>query len=179
MGSDMCERCGQNPATVHVTYVVNGSKSEHLLCEACAKQEGHWPGMAVPGHLVVPVGSLLGGLLPSAKPQGTPDWARVQCSQCGWTPGQFQETGRLGCDRCYESFAPLLGPLVQRIHGSGEHRGKIPARAGSTLKALRELEALRDQLRDAVQREEFETAAALRDRIRELERSQETAHGQD
>ncbi|MCL8206467.1 MAG: UvrB/UvrC motif-containing protein [Actinomycetia bacterium] len=168
----MCQRCGQAPATVHLTHIVNGHKSERHLCEACAVAEGVMPTLTTAWGPSISVGQLLGGLLPTGGFGTVTERAGATCPECGWTLPKLQETGRLGCDQCYTAFGPALDPLVRRIQGSTEHRGKIPLRQGSDARRERELERLKHELQAAIAREEFEEAARLRDRIRELERGQ-------
>jgi protein arginine kinase activator len=168
MTPGMCEQCGERPATVHLTQVVNGQKSEHRLCESCAQAAGTVPMMGAWN-----LGHFLGGLMvPARGPVEGADAPR--CPHCGWTPARFQETGRFGCDRCYETFQQDLVDLVRRIHGSTEHQGKIPARAGVDLRREHELNQLKAELGQAVRDEAFERAAELRDRIRQLERWEAT-----
>ena len=162
----VCERCGERPASVHLTQVVNGQKSVQHLCEHCAIAMGTFP-VGGPWH----VGHLLGSLMPPPNREAPAEPERVgpRCPHCGWTAPLFQQTGRFGCDRCYEAFQPHLGDLVRRIHGSTEHRGKIPARVGGGLRRQQTLNALRAELSQAVEAEAFEEAARLRDQIRRLE----------
>lgn len=75
----------------------------------------------------------------------------------------------MGCGQCYETFADQLGPLLRKVHSATEHTGKTPKRAAGPLKLKREIQALRRELQAAVAEEDFERAAQLRDRIRELE----------
>lgn len=166
MNGGSCERCGVEPAVVYVTHVVNGQKTERRLCEACAKQEGAWPGVAL--NWPAQLGQIFGGMVPGPAKAET-SLAQIQCARCGWTTAHLQQTGQLGCDVCYETFGPLLEPTLRRIHGAVEHGGKIPQRVGGVLRAERELVQLRDALRQAIEQEEFERAAELRDQIRELE----------
>jgi protein arginine kinase activator len=91
------------------------------------------------------------------------------CRECGLTYEQFHQTGRLGCPDCYHYLAPRLDPLIRRIQGSSYHRGKVPRRGGGNLRVRREIESLRAQLQQLVAQEEFEKAAQIRDRIRNLE----------
>ncbi|MCL5065351.1 MAG: UvrB/UvrC motif-containing protein [Firmicutes bacterium] len=162
-----CQRCQRRPASVHFTRVVNGEKSERYLCEECAREEGAYHFMLDPQ---LTVHNVLGGLIgqvPESSHQGTS--SQVVCPHCGYTYQRFAETGRLGCDRCYETFRPQLDPLVRRIQGAVTHHGKIPGRAGARLKVRQQVEHLRDQLHQAVDAEAFEEAAKLRDEIRRLE----------
>lgn len=92
------------------------------------------------------------------------------CPQCGLSVAEFNKTGRLGCSECYVAFAGELPVLLLRIHGREHHIGKVPAMNPIQLEARKELLTLRRQLKRAIEREEFESAAELRDRINEIER---------
>ena len=81
----------------------------------------------------------------------------------------FQQTGKIGCSVCYETFRGQLEPLLRRIHGSSTHSGKIPHRTGGTLELKHEIELLRARQQEAVAKEAYEEAAECRDRIRSLE----------
>jgi protein arginine kinase activator len=93
----------------------------------------------------------------------------VQCPRCGLLYSSFKETGRLGCSECYSAFQFQLRPLLRRIHGDTRHRGKAPARGAGVVTSTRQIQRLHDDLQRAVEREDFEKAASLRDEIRRLE----------
>ncbi|MBO8141272.1 MAG: UvrB/UvrC motif-containing protein [Firmicutes bacterium] len=165
----LCQACGQAEATVHVTRIVNGEKTESHLCEQCAREQGE----AVLLEPVFSFHKLLGGLLePEADPAPAEAVGRapVRCPNCGLTFSDFKRLGHLGCSECYETFQKQLEPVLRRIHGSTAHAGKIPARTGGALRRRRELNRLRQELHQAVAKEEYERAAEIRDRIRALER---------
>ena len=98
----------------------------------------------------------------------------VQCPRCGLLYSSFKETGRLGCSECYAAFQFQLRPLLRRIHGDTRHRGKSPARGAGVVTSTRAIQRLHDDLQRAVEREDFEKAASLRDEIRRLEAERQT-----
>ena len=163
----LCQRCESRPASVHVSTVVNGEKFDRLLCEECARQEGAYHFMLIPQFTIQHV---LGGLI-GASPTGQLRQAVVDksCPVCGYSYKQFAETGRLGCDHCYDAFHEELEPLVKRLHGSVEHHGKVPKRAGQNILQQRTRDESRRKMQDAIAREAFEEAAKWRDEIRVLE----------
>lgn len=170
----LCEQCRKRQATVHVTRIVDGDKWEMHLCEECAREKED---IGFDLEPAIPVNHLLGELLNydvifGQKPRQVRD--TVRCPRCGLTYRQFTRTGLLGCSQCYEEFMPRLEPLLQRIHGSVQHTGKVPRRREGTLGLRRQLEALRQELNEAVAGEEYERAAQVRDKIRELEKQLET-----
>lgn len=166
----ICERCKERPAVVHMTQIINGNKSEINLCEICAKEVnpvgfGFDPKWMLQNIFADLFNQPLGGT-PSVQVDRA---APVQCGQCGFTEAQFAHVGKLGCPECYDRFADKLDPLLRRIHGNLVHTGKIPRRTGGTLGLRREIEGLKQRLQEAVSREEYEIAAEIRDKIRELE----------
>ncbi len=170
--TQMCERCGQRAAQVHFSRVVNGEKSERFLCEDCAREEGAFHFMLGPQFTVQHV---LGGLIgngPQMANRETQAASEHSCPHCGYTYREFAESGRLGCDRCYEAFQNELNPLILRLHGRVQHRGKLPQRGAHALSVRRELDSLRDRMADAIKREAFEEAAEIRDQIRRIEGGQ-------
>jgi protein arginine kinase activator len=94
----------------------------------------------------------------------------VICPGCGMRYSQFARTGRLGCAECYQAFQIQLQPILRRVHGATRHAGKAPGLEGARLERRRQLQELHDALELAIQKEEFEEAAGLRDKIRDLER---------
>ena len=95
-----------------------------------------------------------------------------QCPECGIKFVEFRNSGRLGCPHDYEAFREELLPLLENIHGDPpRHQGKTPRRLPQTKQTQSELVQLRKQLLQAVNKEDYEAAARLRDRIRQLEES--------
>lgn len=167
----ICQECGKRPATLHFTKIINGEKTEFHICESCAREKGE----GIPGAPnSFSIHSLLSGLL-DFESTGGPNFANqqqqtIRCEECGLTYTQFSKIGRFGCSACYQQFADKLDPLLKRVHGSTVHMGKIPKRSGGQIQCKREIEQLRRDLQMQIEQEEFESAARLRDRIRELER---------
>ncbi|MFO2550308.1 UvrB/UvrC motif-containing protein [Alicyclobacillus cycloheptanicus] len=164
----MCEECHARPATVHFTKIVGGEKSEYHLCEQCARDKGDVFAKAAQAF---DFNHLLSGLLNMESSPGiaAPPPANLRCDVCGLTYHQFTQMGRFGCPHCYESFASRLEPLLRRIQSNGQHRGKVPLRAGEQVKKRKVLDRLRIELQQAIAAERFERAAELRDQIRSLE----------
>lgn len=161
----ICQECGKRPATVHMTKIVNGQKSERHLCEICANESGELK--FVPGAFSFP--NLLGSFFSGEAAPGVPQVQTLRCPTCGLTYQQFTQVSRFGCPNCYQAFDPVLDPMLRRIHGSTAHTGKVPRRGGGKLRVRRELEHLKEQLQEKVRLEQFEEAARLRDQIRALE----------
>lgn len=174
----ICESCNQNLATVHLTEIVQKYKKETHLCEECARERG------VPYKANFSVKEFLGGIAgpqpeqaasepaPAEAPAPRPEGAGEPlgpCPSCGLTLADFRATGRLGCHHDYAHFRASLVPLLEKIHGTSQHTGRFPSRMGQRIERDRLLEGYRKELQRAVQREDYERAAELRDKIRKLE----------
>ena len=162
-----CQRCNNNVASVHLTEIIKGEKMEKHLCEQCAKEEGY----TIKTH--VSLQDLLSAFI-SAHGEAS-DMAETTCPDCGMSYVDFRNEGRLGCPNDYEIFREALDPLMEKVHGTVEHTGKVPSRAGESQRKQRDLMSLRRQLRTAVEREDYEEAARLRDLIKEKEKTDGTA----
>lgn len=166
----LCQECGQRPASLHFSKIVNGDKSEYHLCEACAREKGE----IIPGTSGgFSIHNLLSGLLnfESIDQDKRPvSQEHLRCEDCGMTYSQFSKLGRFGCSSCYKYFNNRLDPLFKSVHGSAVHTGKVPIRAGGQIRVKRQVDELKHRLQDSITHEEFEVAAKLRDEIRMLER---------
>jgi len=166
----ICQECGKRPATLHFTKIVNGEKTEFHICEACARERGE----LIPGTSGgFSIHNLLSGLLDFEPSSGgkTVKPTAPRCETCGLTYAQFSKLGRFGCSECYKHFEDRLDPLFKRVHGSTVHTGKVPKRTGGRIQLRREIERLKKELVVRVEHEDFESAARIRDQIKELERN--------
>jgi protein arginine kinase activator len=155
----LCEYCGKNPVTTHVKTIINGELTKYSLCAECAQKSGY--GSLLTG-LGCNFGSLLGGFFSETAPGDS-----IHCKCCGSTFEDIARSGKVGCAECYDVFYDRLIPLIQRIHGSTQHRGKVPGI--DFLQPQGQLSVMRHQLREAIEAENFEHAVMLRDCIKKLE----------
>jgi protein arginine kinase activator len=167
----LCQICGKNPATVHFTEIHDNKMSELHVCERCAEEKGLH---SEPAKQKFDIAAVFADMMNSMTTTEEERVGHVQCPRCGLLYSAFKETGRLGCAECYNAFQFQLRPLLRRIHGDTRHKGKTPARDGEVVSIARQVQRLYDELQRAVEREEFERAAEVRDEIKRLE-SQEKA----
>ncbi|MFH0954164.1 MAG: UvrB/UvrC motif-containing protein [Verrucomicrobiota bacterium] len=157
----LCESCNEREATVHLTQVLDGSVKKLHLCEECAAKSG----FDVQGPMsITDILMGMGSSLDAPEPG-----VERSCPRCHLRRSDFKKTGRLGCPDCYETFASELLPLVKAIHRSEQHAGKVPARDSVRVRTSAELEGFQKALGDAVAKENYEEAAALRDKIARLQ----------
>lgn len=165
----ICQRCQERPATIHLTKVVNFEKTEVHLCEVCAKSAGSELGIVIEPNFTFQ--NLIAGILEGEidKYQHPNKPQELVCKKCGLTFSDFRDRGLLGCGECYTYFQPGLEPLLKRVHGSSTHTGKVPKRTGGKVRVRKEMEQLKYQLQQAINSEEYEKAAQIRDEIRRLQ----------
>lgn len=163
-----CQICNNKDATIHLTEITDGTRSEMHICEQCAAEQG----IAVKSH--IPINELLSSLLASAPSDdefADPHEQKSACPTCGFTLDQFRKEGVLGCPNDYDVFAKSLQPLIEKAHcGKIAHCGKMPSKTSMDTKKQVELLNLRQQLDNAVRNEDYELAAELRDKISETKR---------
>ena len=158
-----CQKC-HNPATLHITEVLGEGQFEELhLCEQCANKYLYEPQQK--GAL-----KSLGGEAVSESEE-TAALNQRECPHCGIKFVEFRNTGRLGCPHDYQEFREELTPLLENIHGETRHVGKTPRRLPQNKQTQSELMQLRNRLKQAINKEDYEEAAKLRDKIRTLEES--------
>lgn len=162
-----CEKCNKREATTHMTKIVDGYKEEHHLCAECAANMPEYKEMK--SKLSFGVGDFLTGMLTGGKQTaiGQENSAGV-CPTCGMSYDEFLKRGKLGCGDCYTAFKNRIKRPIKQIHGTLEHVGKVPKRNGGSLMTGRRIAALEAELNAAVMKQDFETAAKLRDEIRDL-----------
>ena len=146
-----CHHC-ESQATVHLTQIINGQMHKMDLSESCAQEKG----------VTNPENLSIGDLLES-QPKMDDSMASMTCESCGTTHQDFKKGGRLGCEACYHVFRPVLEPLLDGMHAGIKHLGKIPSRIIGDNKTDESEDMIRQALKKAVEEENYEKAAELRD----------------
>ena len=158
----LCCICKEKNATVHLTQITGDKMQKVDLCEDCAKTKG------VNDQTGFSLADLLLGLGASQELEQSVGGTEVKCPQCGFTHADFKKSGRLGCSECYNTFAEGLGGLLKTMHKGTRHVGKVPESLRNKRDIAEQLTALQKKLNKAVETEDFEQAAQLRDQIKQL-----------
>lgn len=170
----ICEICKQRPATVTFTKLNEGEEVSHHYCEECAHivhmEENN------PHPKAISINDILSSWF------GTPTWSMnaptpkeekeesLVCPSCNMSYKQFLHEGKFHCAHCYESFKEQLPSVFKRLHnGATEHKGKVPGGLTLQYKTKKEIEKLRQSMKSAIEEENFEEAAIVRDKIKLLE----------
>ena len=157
-----CSICKEKPATVHLTQIV-GEKMQKLdLCEDCAKTKG------VNDPTSFAMADLMLGLGASQELDPSAGAVEIKCVRCGFTQADFKKSGRLGCPECYKTFAEGLGGLLKTMHKGTRHTGKSPEALRVSRENSDRLKTLQKKLNKAIESENFEEAALLRDELKKI-----------
>ncbi len=161
---NLCQNCNKAPATVHLLDIVppDGEKRERHLCERCASEEG------LTSQQHESINQILNTFIKKAS--GTKESTDLVCPQCGMTFREFRSQGLLGCPNDYTVFEKVLSPLIERAHeGATHHVGRSPNAGNIAPTKHSRLAKLRRDMKEAIEIEDYETAARLRDQVQELE----------
>jgi len=169
----LCDNCKKNEATIHIKKLMNGDKQEYSLCEACANElnEMNFVDISSIGlNNTFTVQDLLGGIIDYVNQSSQSSAVNIPtCKTCGMSYTEFKKTGLMGCSECYESFKDSLIPIIKRVQGNIEHVGKIPKKSGKEIMGKKLLLKLKEELSKAINSEEYERAAEIRDEIRGIQ----------
>lgn len=176
-----CDICKANEATIHIQEIINNNIKTIHICENCAKMYGFKNDIMDIGFNLFNIFSQLskeeaGKEQKTQKPvelskkhQNIIDEEnKLICPQCNITYDEILETGKFGCGYCYTAFNEQIKPIIRRIHGTIFHKGKVPIKFKKQIKIVRDLKGLNNRLKSAIKKEEYEKAAILRDKIKQL-----------
>lgn len=161
----ICQKCHHNLASIRYAEVIHGRVSHLMICSNCYEQmcQGSTTGFEIAGPAPAPK---------SLKRQTIGfniDALGQACPACGYALRTLLETGRAGCANCYSAFGEALAPVISERHGALLHKGKAPKMSGGREQTRALLQSKRSILRSALEKEDYEEAARLRDEIRGLE----------
>ncbi|MEE0969758.1 MAG: UvrB/UvrC motif-containing protein [Clostridia bacterium] len=172
----LCEKCKKNNATFFFEENINGKKRSFSLCSECAEELKKSGEISAPSSFLDPFSSpfyslhdnLFGSLFGTASKNPMLSQKKT-CPGCGSTFNDFRANGKAGCAECYSTFSDELDGTIRQIHGAASHSGRTPGKEKEKHAKENELKNLKKELKACIEREEFEKAVGLRDRIKELE----------
>lgn len=171
----LCQKCKKNNATIHYRENINGKVTEYSLCADCAaelerdgviKFENPFSDFMRDG--IFDFSSMLPSFFTSLN-HALGSGESKHCPVCGSTFSDIARTGHIGCPQCYETFADELAATVNQLHGTSKPQGRIPKRFGEKQNREAEINSLKEEQKKAIEAQEFEKAAELRDKIKALE----------
>jgi len=174
----LCDFCKKNIATIHLIRVQNDKVEKLNICSECAKNFS----FLSEDDFIKDLSSILyrifnydGGKAPgssaSIKMKKMNTAKNMVCPFCGTDLKTIKKTGKIGCTRCYSEFRSVLTPIIKDMHKELEYRGKIPRNSSRWIKLEKNINELRHRLKNEVFIENFEEAARIRDKIKQLEKN--------
>lgn len=166
----ICQECNKREAVIHMKKVVNNKQTDIALCKECADKHGFHNPLSS-GQF--PLADLLQSMSKNIRrPENIEAPQELECPECHLTFEEFARQGRFGCGACYGAFRPRLEPIMRKIHGNSIHQGRTPgmgiAGENTSLIPVKEEERVEAELTKAIQNEDFERAAELRDKLKSL-----------
>jgi protein arginine kinase activator len=158
----LCSICKEKEATVHLTNIAGDKMQKVDLCEACAKSKG------MNDPTAFSLADQLFGLGAALEIEQAGGGTSLKCPACGFTQADFKKAGRLGCPECYKTFAEPLEGFLKTMHKGTRHVGKVPESLRQNRDFSDRLKLLQKKLSKAIEREDFEEAAILRDEIKQI-----------
>lgn len=163
----LCQNCGKKDATTHIKRIVNGERTEMYLCPNCADSMGY--GDLFSDFGLFNMGNMFSNFLSDFPLAIGSNSKTVRCEKCGSSFDDIVRDGTIGCSNCYKIFYERLLPSIQRIHGKSKHIGKVGISMGEDAQRINKVEVLKKDLEKAVEEQNYEQAAILRDQIKEVE----------
>ena len=161
----MCSVCKEKPATLFLTTISADNKKQNLdLCDECAKAKG----IDNPTAFMIADADVMLGLGAAQEIEQAAGGVELKCPRCGFTQADFKKSGRLGCPDCYQTFAEGLSGLLKTMHKATQHTGKAPESLRQSREISDRLKTLQKKLSRAIELEDFEQAAILRDELKRL-----------
>ena len=168
----LCDNCGKHEASIKLTQIINGKKTEMMICELCGQKMG----IADIGfEMPIDISKFLGDYElenENFMPFNTISKA-VKCDKCNMTYDDFLNTGKFGCEECYKTFGNKIDTVLKRIQGTDRYVGRTANYNESNkieeAKIDNKLEKLQDKLKQAIKEERYEDAAKIRDEIKGIE----------
>jgi len=157
-----CDLCGKSEATMKVSQLdKDGKVTEISVCADCARQRG----FTEVEKLKAGVAEIIAELKNRVDEGDT----KLVCPNCGMSYAEFKRQGRLGCAECYVTFHDELVPLIRRIHGAVQHVGRTASGGRKQAQVKMNVQKIREALSGAIQAEDYEKAASLRDQLKRAE----------
>jgi len=166
----MCEICGENQAVVFIQQVIGNEKYSLKLCDECAQERGITSDNGE--SIQVSISGLLSGLIEDQEDFQNGLKQPAACPRCGMDLESIRKNGQVGCSTCYQTYGwEIREMLSEMVDEDVKHTGKYPKLLTMYKEYIEHRDSLKEELKFAVENEEYEHAAVLRDRLEDLEKS--------
>lgn len=167
----LCDSCGEHEATIKLTQIINGKKTEMMICEECGQKMGI---SDINFEMPIDISNFLGNFEfdnDKFMPFNINN-KEVRCQKCNMTYQDFLDKGKFGCEECYKTFENKINILLKRIQGTDKYLGRKASHNENNsvpeVKSNNKLDELQKELKLAIKEERYEDAAKLRDEIKHI-----------
>ena len=171
----LCDNCGEHEASIKLTQIINGKKTEMMICEECGQKMGI---SDINFEMPIDISNFLGNFEfenENYMPFNINN-KEVRCQKCNMTYQDFLDKGKFGCEECYKTFENKINILLKRIQGTDKYLGRKASHNENNsvpeVKLNNKLEQLQKDLKLAIKEERYEDAAKLRDEIKHLDKNE-------
>lgn len=176
----LCDYCKKREVSVRYTQVINGIKREMHLCEDCSRKLGiQANNFSMPIDFTSFLGDFVENYMDALSPL-LQEKKTLVCDKCNRSYEDFMESGKFGCDHCYEVFEKQISPLLKRLQGDNQYSGKVIQSQKKNTVSPKEQEksegneekirTLKLKIKECIRLEKYEEAAKIRDEIKDLEK---------
>ena len=171
----LCDNCKKREATVRYEENINGDKRKVNLCNTCSQKLGLFNTNFMDNMLM--------SFFDEPLSIGYEKVKEEKSQKCGYTFSDYANTGLLGCPECYSTFELNLEPILRKLHGKSYHikeenikvnKENMKNKEVKDNRKVSEVEKLKQELNIAISKEEYEKAAEIRDKIKDLKERGET-----
>lgn len=180
----LCDNCGKKEANVRYYTNINGVEKQMNLCEECSQKLGVTD---FSFDMPIDFSSFFSDFLEDFSNSSflkMPE--ELRCKGCNSTFEEIAREGKFKCPKCYETFEDKIDLIMNKIHGSNRHIGRIGKITNDEVqnvenvkqtkieneKSNNKIENLKNKLKDLVKEEKYEEAAKVRDEIKKLEKEE-------
>lgn len=175
----ICSNCGKREVEVLIKHVVGQEVNDICLCRVCAQQMGFlspdMPSITISFSVNEHEAPKIKNRKNTARQRHEEQENALVCPSCGLKYAIFRDSGLLGCPACYEAFRFPLGAHLQETQGAESHWGGmsgmfddigVRSSQSSGSSANEKIAKIQSELDAAIECEDYETAAILRDMLK-------------
>lgn len=172
----LCERCKKNPATFHKSIIINGKGYETNLCSECARlvnfdddinfdTDFGFNGFAKKFDLLEK--NFFNDFFNDDDfftPTMLIEKNNKYCPECKSTFYDFVRRGKLGCNKCYDTFESEIRDMLENMDNPMD----LDLNIIETQNKPTELDKLNDEFNKAIADERYEDAGEIKKKINEI-----------
>ena len=163
----LCEICSRKESSVHIVKVIEGNKIEKWLCSECANKNSNSKVYSLIQTELPDIANENLSIVLMDNKSGLNN--ELKCINCNTKYSEFKENSLLGCSECYSIFRKSIDEIFFNIYGDVEYIGKIPLKENEVIINNKKIIKLKEELKMAILKEEYEKAVLIRDEIKLLE----------